>query len=281
MKLLQKWLVKIDEYFSKNEKIYIDELEKGIDELQDELLFASEEIVKLESVNKEITDALILKVDNQELKEYWNNKYKKGIIIYPGRSLPFADEKVDVPVNVLITPNDPFIIQDLNNWGLMGNADTDWETHLIKIYRTIRDRYYKYQYDKTIWGNEEVWEFPFEMRAKGFGDGFDCDSWAHFQLSYYIAAGLPNWRARVVVGDCKFGGHSTVYIYSLRDNEWHHLNSTYGRNYSSIKEYPTHSAAENNKDDLGIYNVWLSFNNEFSWYKFTNDIPTELKSRRL
>ena len=215
------------------------------------------------------------KAKESELEAYWNDKYTKGCIVYKGRSLPFSTEICNIPVSVLITPNDQFIINDLKKWKLYYNYEK-YETLIPKIYLKIKYKYYRYQYDRNVWGKNEVWEFPFELRAKGFKDGFDCDSWSHFQASYYIAAGVPSWMVRIVVGTTQLGGHSTVYIFSLKDNKWHHLNSTYGKKYGLIYKYPLHSHAKN-VDKIGIKNVWFSFNDKYAWYKFEGDLPKDIK----
>ena len=236
-------------------------------------------------ITKEL-ESYKLPIEEQELKSYWDTKYNQGVISYGGRSLPFSKEHITVPVNVLVTPKDNFIIQDLIKWGLY-KTNEDPETLLPKIYKKIHDTYYHYSYDKNVWGISEVWEFPFEMRAKAKKTkwAFDCDSWAIFQLSYYIAAGINNWRIRVVCGDAFLGGHATIYAYSMIDNDWHHLNSTYGNGYQSknkVNEFPTHKDARDKvtlvgNDMIGIYNVWFSFNDELCWYDMKTDIPKELQ----
>lgn len=218
-----------------------------------------------------------------QLEDYWNNKYNKASITYEGRSLPFSKDKCVVPVNVLITPSDPFIIEDLKKWNLYRTGE-DPETLIPKIYQKIHDTYYNYDYDKNVWGVDEVWEFPFEMRDKA-GSGkwaYDCDSWSGLILSYYIAAGIPRWRVRVVAGMCSLGGHSTVYCFSKTTNKWHHTNSTYGLIYDVLAKYPVHDDAvsESNpkgRDALGIYNVWFSYNDLYAWYRLDEDLPKEVK----
>lgn len=216
------------------------------------------------------------KIHNNGLEEYWNNKYTKVTIQYPGRPLPFGSTNVNVPLQVFLTPDDPFIIKDLESW-LLYDTEEDFETLIPKIYKRIKG-YYKYAYDKAVWGTNELWEFPFETRIKiKAGSGLDCDSWSHFQASYYLAAGLPEWRLRVVCGETPFDdGHSTVYIYSLKDNMWHHLNSTYGKAYNNISDFPTNRDAENDIDNVGIKKVWFSFNNKYCWYKFGDKLPDEV-----
>lgn len=216
------------------------------------------------------------KTEDEKLEKYWNEKYQKTLIEYSGRSLPFSTETCKVPINVLITPHDGYIINDLTKWELYRTGE-DPETLIPKIYKKIKSKYYKYKFDNDVWGANEVWEFPFEMRAKAEKTGkwaFDCDSYASLLVSYYIAAGVPRWRVRVVAGASWVGGHSTVYCYSLKDNKWHHTNSTYGfKEYDNLSEYPTHSDAKskdnvNGIDPLGIYSVWFSYNDLYCWQDF-------------
>ena len=220
-----------------------------------------------------------------ELAEYWNNKYKLAIMTYKGRSLPYSTTTIPVPVNVLLTPHDPYIIQDLKKWGLYRTGE-DPETLVPKIYKKIKEVYYNYKYDNDVWGTNEVWEFPFEMREKAnLQSGkwaFDCDSWSSFQASYYIAAGVPRWRVHVVAGMCDLGGHSTVYVYSKKINKFVHLNSTYGGTlHNKLSLYPTHKDAEEGRDMLGIKEVWLSYNDLYCWYDFEGDIPESSKIQIL
>ena len=222
--------------------------------------------------NQKIIDALkqelIAKADVKNVKnlkeEELNNKYPKADIKYGGRSLPFSTQKCEVPVNVLITPDDFQILNDLNKWGLMRGD-------VVKIYKKINQEYYKYKTDNVTWGVDEVWEFPFESRLR-FNEGLDCDSWAILQVSYYIAAGFPEWKVRCVAGITPNNiGHLTVYIYSEVDNKWHHLNSTYGLIFDKLEQYPTHESAESGDDSIGIKTVWFSFNNIFSWHVFKTE----------
>lgn len=246
-------------------------------------------VLELDKLNKSLLEQeMKLKryLDNEEeqsaLEKYWNDRYPKALIVYRGRSLPFSETPISVPVSVLITPNDPYIKADLEKWGLMGKNDTDWETHAPKIYNKIKSEYYKYDYDRNVWGNNEVWEFPYEMRAKGFGQGFDCDSWAIFQASYYIAAGMPRWRVRVVAGGTEYGGHATVYLYSMSNNKWVHLNSTYSNVVrKELKEYPTHDDALLGRDKIGISTVWFSFNDKYAWIKFRTDVQNEFRVLKM
>lgn len=204
---------------------------------------------------------------------YVDNKYPSAEIYYKGRTFPNSTQMIEVPVNVLITPNDPQIKADLKKWKISLTED-NYETEIIKLYKKIRTKYYKYNYDKNVWGTAEIWEFPFETfeKMKSNWTGEDCDSWAIFQASYYISAGLNPSYVRVVAGMTSLGGHATVYIFSEADQKFHHLNSTYGRFWGTkLSDYPTHADARSGKDKIGIQNVWFSFNNLHAWHTFKTD----------
>jgi hypothetical protein len=227
--------------------------------------------------------------EEQTLQSFWDNKYNTGIITYKGRYL-VTGEQIPVPVNLLITPNDPVIIQDLKDWKLY-NTKEDPETLIPKIYKKYFDKYYKYRFDKDSWGKAEMWEYFYEMREKSKIKKeeklpYDCDSHAQALAGYYIAAGVPRWRVRVVVGNTSIGAHSTVHAYSMLDNRWHHLNSTYGSTHKTkISSYPKNTDAKNpttktGTDIIGIYGIWFSFNDIGMWYDKVEDIPKDLQLQK-
>ena len=211
------------------------------------------------------------KKEDFDLEKYWNEKYPRASITYRGRSLPFSNTEIKTPVNVLITPTDPEIRRDLISWGLYKSGESH-ETLIPKIYAKIYEKYYKYEFDRPVWGRDEVWEMPFEMRAKGFSQGFDCDSWGIFQCSYYLCAGVPDWKVRCVAGDTSMGGHLTVYVFSLTSKSWHHLNSTYGLSFQRVFDFPTHADAREGLDLIGISKVWFSFTRESAFTSFEDDL---------
>ncbi len=229
---------------------------------------------------------------DQALKKYYseneykglidslNKNHKKRPLVYKGRPLPMSSKNIEVPVQVLITPNDPFIIQDLKNWGLY-NTGESYETLLPKIYKKIRNKYYSYAYDRNVWGKKEMWEFPFEVREKlKQASGLDCDSWMDFIISYFIAV-LPDPAfARAVAGNIPSGGgHGTIYVFSMKDYKWHHLNSTMGSYSTEVSQFPTHEDARNGKDSIGISYVWFSFNNQYAWADLKEDLPEGIEDK--
>lgn len=267
----------------------ISELEALLDTEIDNYNFMKEQYESMQKTKNELLEELNTFKPSQEeqtLQSFWDNKYNTGIITYKGRYL-VTGEQIPVPVNLLITPNDPAIIQDLKDWKLY-NTKEDPETLIPKIYKKYFDKYYKYRFDKDSWGKAEMWEYFYEMRElsrikKEEKLPYDCDSHAQALVGYYIAAGVPRWRVRVVVGNTSIGAHSTVHAYSMLDNRWHHLNSTYGSTHKTkISNYPKNTDAKNpitntGTDIIGIYRIWFSFNDVGMWYDKVEDIPKELQ----
>lgn len=307
---LSDWLrYQYNKIVTSNDSTYLDiinTLERQVEELQSEeqnykgIINGKNKLIEdymllIEDRDSNIKDlqlALYLakpSFEEQETEEFWNTKYNQATITYPGRSYPFSNKAIYAPINVLVTPNDPRVISDLKAWGLYRTGE-DPETLVPKIYKKVYNTYYKYIFDKDVWGVNEVWEFPFEMFCKideqaklGNKAGFDCDSWGCLLASYYIASGVRRWRVRCVAGDTSIGGHYTNHIFSMEDYKWHHLNSTYGGTLKNkISEYPLNSDAKDpvtkvGKDIIGIYRVWFSFNDLYMWYSKVDDVPKELQ----
>jgi len=101
-----------------------------------------------------------------------------------------------------------------------------------------------------------------------------CDDWGNELASYYIAAGVPNWRIRCVIGNCwAGGGHHTVYVLADDFKTWHHTNSTTPItmlvNVTKLESLPTSNQPN---DGIGIKEVWFSYNDQFAWHKFETEI---------
>ena len=275
----------------------IRKLQHQVEELQSQELEYKKDILSKEALLKSYS-LLIEERDNQiksldprtdeekQLEEFWNNKYKTGIITYNGRYTP-SGVQIPVPINLMVTPNDPVIKQDLIAWGLHKTGE-DPETLAPKVYRKYFDKYYKYRFDKDSWGKAEMWEYFYEMREnsrlkKEEKLPYDCDSHAQALAGYLIEAGVPRWMVRAVVGNTSIGAHSTLHVYSMVDYAWHHLNSTYGNTiHTKVSKYPTNRDAKNpttntGNDIIGIYHIWFSFNDLNMWYDKVEDIPKDLQ----
>ena len=219
------------------------------------------------------------------LEEYWNSKYPTANIEYNGRTFGTSTKMIPIDVRLLVTPQD-YHIHDILAANNLYYESGSIDDHIVKLYHFIKAKYYRYVFDQNNYGITEYWEFPYEMlealRLK-YAVGFDCDSWASFIVSFLIASGVPSWKARVVIGNSVVGGHSTVYVHCDATNKFHHINSTMGgkSSYTKLSDYPTtNDAGKGNSDALGIYNVWLSYNNVFSWHKFSSAARSDFKKEK-
>lgn len=229
-----------------------------------------EQILQLQDRNEDLKELLEEKKEQEEIKYILDNKYPKVNIEYKGRIFGTQKEIIPIDVRLLITPQDFHIKEEIKKNKLEIVVP---EIDIPEIYNYIYKKYYKYAHDQKVYGVSELWEFPFEILEKKKitkSQGFDCDSWANLQASFYISAGMPPHKVRVVCGDTNYGGHSTVYVYSDIDGKWHHLNSTYGKFYEHLFNFPTTDDA-GVTDNLGIKDVWFSFNNLYSWHIFKTD----------
>ena len=233
---------------------------------------------QLELLSKQLEDK------KDSLADFWNSKYPVANIEYNGRTFGTSTKMIPIDVRLLVTPQD-FHIHEILKANNLYYKSGSIDDQIVKVYHFIKKTYYKYVYDKDNYGITEYWEFPYEVLEalkKKYATGFDCDSWASLIVSFVIASGVPEWKARVVVGNSVAGGHSTCYFHCDKTNKFHHLNSTMGgkSSYLKLEEYPiTSDAGEGGKDTLGIYNVWLSYNNLFSWHKFTSQARTDFKEK--
>jgi len=207
------------------------------------------------------------------MEKYWNEKRPYANVKYAGRYLPMSNKKISIPVPLYVTPLDFEIQNDINANGLRVKNPKSCNKDIVKIYlhtRTKPSNPYRYQYDKDNVGVPELWFFPFELR---FAKKGDCDDWGNELASYLIAAGVPEFRVRCVVGNTWSGdGHHTVYVLADDLKTWYHLNSTTGiKNITqkTLEEFPTSNDSENK---IGIKDVWFSFNNRYAWNQFETEV---------
>jgi hypothetical protein len=206
----------------------------------------------------------------QVQKQYWENRHPKADIVYNGRPLPFQKTNIEVPVQLFIQPSDFVIKNDIIKNDLMVKDIYSCNETILNIYKHTRTKPlnpYRYDYDDAQFGIPELWLFPFELRNAKKGD---CDDWGNELASYYIAAGVPNWRVRCVAGTTWSNeGHLTVYVLADDLKTWVHTNSTNPIaliNYAKdLMELPK---SNDSNDKIGIEKVWFSYNNESAWHEF-------------
>lgn len=251
---------------------------KDLHESHDRLLAIYDDNIK--TINEQHEDIKILNATIKVLKEelepnekekYWNNRKPKADIIYTGRTAPTTKTRIEIDVRTFITDNDFIIYNDLKTNKLLveQNPDMPLNDLILKIYKHTRTKSinpYKYVYDNQLFGIGELWMFPFELRYYKKGD---CDDWAIELASYLLMAGIPYWRIRCVAGDTWGGiGHLTVYVIADDLETWVHLNSTTAISNIKANDLLQLPFSNDPTDNIGIKNVWFSFNNKFAWHTF-------------
>jgi len=237
--------------------------------LQDNLILIDKQFAQI----REVEDENYRLSYSHPMEQYWNERRSYADIKYAGRYLPMSKvKKISIPVQLYVTPNDTDILKDIKTYGLNVKDPLKCNDDIVKIYRHTRTKpsnSYRYIYDEENLGVPEFWFFPFELR---FAKKGDCDDWGNELASYLIAAGVPRFRVRCVVGNTwGGGGHHTVYVLGDDFKTWYHINSTTGIAYirgKVLTEFPT---SNDSKDSIGIKDVWFSYNDTHSWNEFETE----------
>ena len=216
-------------------------------------------------LNKEISDmhscidkcnlqknVLQTKIENMiksdRLADYYNSKYPTQDITY-NRTDKLGTIKIDV--RQFIQPN---------NFKLPEFTGTDDEIALKSLKYVISKL--KYTPDKTKYGMNEYWAFPYEtMKYKKD----DCEGGSCLLASILIHNKIPSWKVRVSAGwvtnpsNNKKEGHAYCTYYSVKSDKWVILDWCFFKNLLNIKD------RKNYKDNKLYGEIWFSFNNEGSW----------------
>lgn len=120
-----------------------------------------------------------------------------------------------------------------------------------------------YYFDDQTYGVSEFWAFAFEIFYIKKGD---CEDHCHLRHVACRIAGVPSGLLRINCGYTrKEEGHSTFY-YLKSDGKWYHINST-----SQINSYADWKLADDATDNMGLGEIWFSFNDEGAWHTFKTD----------
>lgn len=200
-----------------------------------------------------------------EVVNYWNNKWKKEVVIYAGRTLKNSNQPIEVDVKNFITTNDNILESYVNFNGL--RKDTYNKTaHACQKF--VFD-FLTYTSDDVQSSCPEFWQFPFETISSKLGD---CEDGAILMASLMIQAGIPSWRVKVVGGivqqspTAPQGGHAyCVYLADREDGtlDW----EIHDWCYFEDSNTPTgcKPLAREGGYNQAYKEIWFTFNNEYSW----------------
>lgn len=211
------------------------------------------EIIRLKNQIEVMESALL----PNEKEEYYNNKYPKTDIKYKGRSIPNVG-MVQIDVRDFFTIYNSDIVNRVKNNNL--NVGNDDEKALRCLTWVIE--HFKYVPDKSVFGVDEYWEFPYEATLLMKGD---CDDGAIFLANLMQVSGIPYWKIRLVAGSVNGGGHCWVTYYCEELDHWVVLDWCYWPSKLPIKNRPDY------KDELNYWEPWFSWNQKYAFSKDTRD----------
>jgi|GEM_PF-2839916 len=149
----------LDDYFSRDERAKILELESKLKE-KDEEIEALRGTIRIMAEEKINLVGKIKKLTQKDpVEEYWNNKHKKADIRYTGRYIPRYG-MVDIDVRAFINPYNAWIPR------VRGKTTDEIMLNALKWVR----RNITYVSDKNNEGIPEYWQFPFETIRLRKGD---------------------------------------------------------------------------------------------------------------
>jgi hypothetical protein len=188
-----------------------------------------------------------LSSSEMERANFWNNKWPKDRIIYNAQ----YGRPRDVRTFIF---DRSYILEDvLRNYNIVHNGDNDDEVMYKILMSTMR--YFRYVGDEQSKGQAEFWQNPEDSATLGTGD---CEDGAILIKSLSIVAGVPDYKVKIAAGMVKGGGHA--YVMYLRDNDTQCiLDWCYWPNDLPI------NARKNWKKEENYYDIWFSFNKEYSF----------------
>jgi len=200
----------------------------------------------------------LLYEDDQEdeVKEYWENKIKPSVSYrYPGRPGYQVDPRTYLNPNDCTVPIVPKKVKD-KGYDAIAKYCHD------KVILTI-----KYKSDSG-----ENWKFAFETKTDKKGD---CEDGAILLANMMLRAGIPYWRMRINAGwvyhtDSEQTGHAYV-TYLAEDNKWYVLDWCYWPMKSVDLQMPWAEA------EGKYFSVWFSFNTQYLYKKDNLDRGDQTK----
>lgn len=205
--------------------------------------------------------------------DYWNNRFPRAPIVYAGRALRGASDRIGVDVKTFIKEGDELICQAIDRYNL---RDRSKDKTVENVQKFVVDTF-TYKYDSESSNVPEFWQFPFESLQSGIGD---CEDGAILIAALLVNAGVPSWRVKVAAGYVQAkptapqGGHAYC-IYLADDGEWRNIDWCYYEDSNvPIRKKPL---SKNGGQRNAYKDIWFTFNDKFSW----NQSSIEIREGRI
>jgi len=185
--------------------------------------------------------------ENELQEDLWNNKWPKSNITYKAQGFNMDIRNMVLDKSRILEP----VARRFTN---------KYDTRALDILKHVASRI-TYVSDKVNYDTNEFWQSPEITYQKRSGD---CEDGALLIASLLILSGIPSYRVKVCAGWVKSGdgqGGHAYCIYLADDQEWYILDWCYW--YSeSVKNFLIKPHKEQTDK---YYDIWFTFNNEYSW----------------
>ena len=231
--------------------------EQLINNLHNDYLNLNKGYIKLKQKNLELQRKLdaIEKASIQE--NYWNNKYPSKIIKYLRHE---TDGSYEIDVRNF------FQIYDGSLPKVSGKSHDEIAINALKWVIS----HIKYTSDKTTYGFNEYWAYPYQTLKRKKGD---CDDGSILLANIMVSSGIPYWKVRVNAGNVydkrgnPAGGHCYVTYYCDKAKRWVAMDWCFFPNLTM----PWARQDYKNSRMYGNGEVWFSFNQKYAFTKSTTD----------
>jgi len=219
------------------------------------LQLLEDNIKKMESEISELKEkisCLQAAVEEDKEIEYWNNKYPK-VVRYYLRHETDGDYQIDVR-NFLMVHDENIPVVD-------GKDDNEKALNALKwVINNIT-----YAPDKTVYGYDEYWCFPYQTLKRRKGD---CEDMSILLYCIMAKSGIKEDYIRLTAGDVNYNdkiiGHAYLTYFCKGTSKWVLLDCCF---YPDAETNP--NRREDYKDNRIYGSVWFSWNRFSSWSKGT------------
>lgn len=232
-------------------------------------------------LKQELDTKYPIPINYYNLRLLFDKKYPYSIVKYKGRPIKYlvsGKERIFVP-DVHVS-NYIYDFVELRTY--LVERGLTWEEYYKNKYKSfseamdsLREDIYEeltkminYRFDVDLFGDNENWSgswisYYLTINGKRY---MDCEDSSFLLMALFKASGMPRGFQRAVCGDTKLGGHCAVHCYNFKKDIWEHFETTSQKKLI----FPAKDTR-----NIAFYNIWFSFDWEYSWSKESSKLLTE------
>jgi transglutaminase-like putative cysteine protease len=217
-------------------------------------------INQLDRINN-LQDEINLLKYTSDKEKYYDTKYPKQNISYRRTD---SGKTINIDVRQFLNPN------NFNLPKISGNNDDEIMINSLSwVVFNI-----KYVPDKTQYGMDEYWAFPYQVLDTKKDD---CEGGSVLLYCIARANGIPAWKLRVNCGwvvnpyNGNTEGHAYLTYYSESEDKWFSMDWCFLPNANQLKDRDSY------KDEAHYGDVWFSFNENSAWGRDVDLRKSEVK----